>query len=363
MATFKVRIEDLIGAVGDDNALSDWLTEGARHVADSIKRTERLILYATDKTDSGSGIAITGGRPLSAHKSGYEARLILIGQRAKALDGDSRHYALASDPQWYMDVSKGYVIPGGGTIKWFGYPTVAYGDSTITNYPSEALGTIVLYAAVQGGIRILSDLTTTTLGGITFASGAIDQAAPSVPSFTWTDAQAATVGLSSIPFIDNLSFTPPVFAGSYTSIDTALGNQDIELAAGYNQKVQNQLNQYSQDLQNSVAQFQKDLQEYQLGLQKATQQAQLDSQRLTQQAQLTNDINMQNEIYTLKEQVDEYTAKLGKYQADVSYYGTQVQVETSRVQFLIAKYTSMAQNYLQILENLRKEFQTSLESL
>ena len=366
MATFQARIEDHVGtlASADTAFMTDILTDGARVVVDYLanKGSDKLEIYATDKTDAGSGIDITSGRPMSAHKSYYSANRIPVEMKAKAADEDSRHYAIATDPIWYIEKTKAYVLPGGGTIRWVDYPTVAFGDSTVSNYPPEGYDTMVLYAAMRYGIRILSDLTTTTIGGITaYTSPVITP--PSAPSFTWTDAVAATVGLSLVSFTDSLSFTPPVFGGSYASIDTALGNQDIELGMAYNQKVQNQLNQYSQDLQNAAATFQEDLQTYQLGLQQAIEDARMGSQRLSQQAQLTNDINMQNEIYTLKEQVDEYSASLGKYQGDVGYYSSQIQGESIRIQSLIQEYQLMSQNYLQILESLRKEFQLSMESL
>jgi hypothetical protein len=209
---------------------------------------QRLVLHATDKTDTDgtTGIAITSGRPLSAHKAGYEARLIPIGQKAKSLDADSLHYALATDPAWYMDATKGYVIPGGGTIKWFGYPTVAFGESTITNYPSEALGAVVLYAAIQGQSRKISDLVATTMAGITFT---VANTLPiiAVPSFT---------------------YTKPTFSGVYTDIATALTNQDVELAQGHGNKISLYLQQYGVDIQNELNEFNADVQEYQATLAK-----------------------------------------------------------------------------------------------
>jgi hypothetical protein len=365
--SFQTRIEDHVGtlASADTAFMTDVLTDGARVVIDYLvnKGSDKIEIYATDKTDAGSGIDITSGRPFSAHKSNYPARRIPVEMKAKATDADSLHYAISTDPVWYLDKTKAYVLPGGGTVRWIDYPTVLYSDSTVSNYPPEGYDTIVLYASQRYLIRILSDLTTTTIGGITAFTTPTSIVPPASPNFTYTDAIIATVGISQINFTDSLSFTPPVFGGSYTTMDTALGNQDVELAQGYNQKIQSQLGQYSQDLQKSVADFQKDLQEYQLGLQKAIENARLESQRLTQQAQLTTDGNLQNEINTLNEQVQEYQALLGKYQTEVSDYGVKIQKESARIQSLIAEYQLMTQNYLQILENLRKEFQLSLESL
>lgn len=366
--SFQTRIEDYVGtlASADTTFMTDTLTAGARVVADYIvrKSSDKVDLYATDKTDTdgSTGIDVTGGVVISAHKSYYPARRIPVEMKAKALDGDSLHYAISTDPVWFIEKSKGYVLPGGGVLRHFVYPAVTYSDSTISNYPPSAIPAVVLYAAAQYSIRILSDLTTTTIGGISFTSPSL-VVPPSSPSFTWTDAVAATVGMTQIGFTDELVFNPPVFTGSYTSMDTALTNQDIELGLGYNQKIQSQLNEYSQNIQKAVADFQKDLQTYQLGLQKAIENARLESQRLTQQAQITTDINLQNEINTLNEQIQEYQAQLAKYQGDISSYGTQIQKEASRIQSILGQYQLQSQNYLQILENLRKEFQLSLESL
>ena len=365
MATLQERIEDYIGTQTDTEALSTWLTEGARIVANTLK-PEKLELYAINKVDSNgtAGISIIDGRPIDAHASGYRAKLYPASQKAMLIDGDSIHFAIPTSPAWYMETSKAYVKPSGGIIRWFGYPILAFSNDSdaVKNFPIEALGTVVLYAAIQGQIKILSDLTTTTIGGLGFTDPA-PITPPAAPAFTWTDAEIATVGLSLVSFADTLEFTPPVFAGSYTNMETALSNQDGALAIAYGQEIQNQLGQYSQDLQTAVADFQKDLQEYQAGLQKAIEDARLASQSLSQQAQLTNDTNLQNEIYTLKAQVDEYNALLGRYQAQMGYYSVLVQGEVARIQALIAQYGIMSQNYFGILENLRKEFQFSLGNL
>jgi hypothetical protein len=364
MAKFQTRIEDYIGTQSDTAALSDWLTEGARVVANALK-PDKLELYAIDKGTigvPGSAIDITGGRPIDAHCVGYKAKLYPASEKAMLVDADSIHYAILTSPAWYMESSKAFVKPF-GIVRWFGYPTVTFDVETIVDYPSEALGAIVLYASIQGQIRRLTDLTTITIGNLVFSNISAAITPPATPSFTWTDAVVATVGLSLVSFTDSLLFTPPVFGGTYTDMNTALANQDGALAIAYSQRIQNQLNEYSQDIQNAVAKFQEDLQEYQAGLQKTIENARLESQRLSQQAQLTNDINMQNEIYTLKEQVDEYNALLGRYQGQITYYGAQVQGEVARIQTLMAQYSLMSQNYLQILESLRAEFKISLETL
>lgn len=242
--SFQTRIEDLIGTVGDTSAESDWLTAGARFVVDYLSKTNspKLEIWATDKTDADgtTGVAITGGVPLSAHKSGYEAIRVPIGLSAQIADADSLHYAIATSPKWYVDSTKAYVKPGGGTIKWFGYPTVAYGDSAISNFPSEAYNAVVLYAAILGQSRIISDLVKTTMDGISFS---LSQTLP-------------TVGTAS------LVYTKPTFSGVYTDIATALGNQDVELAQGHGTKISLYLQQYGADIQNELNEFNSQVQSW-----------------------------------------------------------------------------------------------------
>jgi len=239
MSTYKERVEDYIGTFSDTDALDDWLTEGARIVIERLK-PEKLAIYATDKTDPDgtTGIALTGGRPLSAHKSGYEARLVPKGMSAAIADGDSIHYALATDPAWYIDLEKGYVFPGGGTVKWFAYPAVAFDDEIISNYPPQGYPAIALYASIQGQLRNITDLMKTTLGGISFSEPS-PISAPAAPSFTWTDAVIGiysattlgttatlptytkpTVALSSIPDALTITATVPTApsAPSFTAV-------------------------------------------------------------------------------------------------------------------------------------------------
>ena len=41
MATFKTQVEDLTGALNDDAAITQWLTDGARLVLDNLP-TDKL---------------------------------------------------------------------------------------------------------------------------------------------------------------------------------------------------------------------------------------------------------------------------------------------------------------------------------
>jgi hypothetical protein len=364
--SFQTQIEDYIGTpvLADTTFMTDSLTTGARILVDVLasKGSDKLDLYATDKTDAGSGVDVTAGKPISAHKSYRGAKRILVEMRASALDADSIHYAISTDPSWHIEKTKAYVLPSGGTVRWVAYPSVLFSASTITNFPPEGYPAVVLYASVQYQIRNISDLLRTTLSSIAFTPPT-NVTPPAAPSFTYTDAVGGIVTLSNVNVSKILTFIPPAFGGSYTTMDTALGNQDIELASGYGTKINLQLNQYSTDLQNQLSDFNKQAKQYDNDLQKAISQAQIDAQRASQQAQLTQDVNIQNEIQTTQTAIQEYQAKLGKYASDIQDYSAQVGEEVSRIQVLTAKIVAELTGLLENLKNLKIEYQEVLNTL
>ncbi len=220
MATFKVRVEDKIGSVGDDAALSDFLTAGAKFIV-NILPAERVEKFTSDLTDAGAGISVTTARILRAHKSGYGARKIDAGLASQAVDSGSIHFSSIIDPVWYILNGVAFVKPFGGTVVGMAYPTVAFGDSTITAFPADLDEGVVLYASIHGRLRQMSDLTITTLGGLA-----------------------------------------SVISVSYTNVDTALTNQDIELASGHLNKVQTQISEFS----SRIAQYSQQYQQLASGL-------------------------------------------------------------------------------------------------
>jgi hypothetical protein len=46
MATFKVQIEDLIGSVGDDSALTQWLQDGTREIINVLPSNLKETCYS-----------------------------------------------------------------------------------------------------------------------------------------------------------------------------------------------------------------------------------------------------------------------------------------------------------------------------
>ena len=343
MSTYQIRVEDKIGAISDTAALSDFLTAGAKFFV-NILPLERIEKFTTDLTDSGSGVSVTTSRVLRAHKSSYGARRISADLAAQAANSSSIHYAGSTDPVWYILNGLAFIKPSGGTVVAMAYPTVAYGDSTISAFPADLDEGVVLYACIHGRLRQMSDLTITTLGGLSIST-IVKPIAPASPSFTWTDvtytdavysaasylsqiynnasytdaaysapsyndavygsaiyspqtyidALIDTITSTSVSFSDTLSYVPPVFSGSYTNVDTALTNQDIELSNAHLSKVNSQLEGMQKDLLVSLNEFNKDKGEFDAALQIALTDAQLTQQRLIEQTRLQVELNKFNE--------------------------------------------------------------------
>tara|TARA_R110002020_G_scaffold73145_2_gene187582 strand:- start:472 stop:2289 length:1818 start_codon:yes stop_codon:yes gene_type:complete len=177
MATFKTQIEDITGSVGDDAALTQWLTDGAKEIINILpyKLKEKCatisILNATNGTtldmdSSGEVLQVTR---LSANSGGYQTpcRNIHPMYGDLANDSSSLHYATVTDPvYWTTSNSSGastlFVKPTAtdsqpSNIYRIVYPSVANGDSVIANFPDEAEYLVVLYASIKGLHRLQND--------------------------------------------------------------------------------------------------------------------------------------------------------------------------------------------------------------
>ncbi len=357
MATFGALVQDRIGTFANTDLIDHTLTEGARIVVDKLadEQDMRLDIYATEKTDTGSGIDVTGGRVIKAHKSSYNAMKIDSANAARFGLTGSIFKATATDPVWYLEKQEAFILPGGGTAVWVGYPTVANSDSAISNFPPQGYPTIILYSSIHCQLSIISVLIVTTMAGLSFANPT-NVTPPSAPSFTWTDAAGTTIELSTVSISKTLTFTPPAFGGSYTNIDTALGNADIELAAGHGAKISSQLNQYQTDIQNAVADFGKEAKQYDNELQEAIAQAGIDAQRASAQGALTQDLKLQNEINDFAQDVQEYQAKLGLYQSDIQDFVAQINESTASITTQVQRDSAMYQGYFALVEKLKQEY-------
>ena len=175
--SFKDQVDALTGfGTTENDALSDWLTAGARLVLNAmpIHKLERVI--SDESTDFGDGgLDVEGKRIVEVfRKDGantteslryfHPARKIGVKMKGRATDSSYMEYASTTDPAYYIDEKKLFVLPAMGSgvdyanVSYIDTSiTVLHGDTSIDNFPDEAEYAVVLYAARQALERKVSN--------------------------------------------------------------------------------------------------------------------------------------------------------------------------------------------------------------
>lgn len=172
MATYQARVEDYIGTVSDTQSITDHLTAAARSLIDKMPEEKLLInCSATEVAILNGGTDVAGYRVINAHKDGKGCIWKDTKFYKQVIDQNSIHYATSETPSAIYYGGKLHILPNGGKVTAITYPTVAYGDSTISDYPAEFEQLVVLDAAIQGAINKMGTeivvLDGLTLGAVT----------------------------------------------------------------------------------------------------------------------------------------------------------------------------------------------------
>ena len=338
MATYQVKIEDLIGSVGDTAAISDFCTDTARELINIAPR-DVLEIMAEEIDDSGSGASLSNSKFLYAKKDGYEAIKTRSDRTARYTDSNSIYFATTKNPICYIIKNKAYVKPSGGQVFAVKFPTIAYGDS-FGSYASS--GTIVaedlepailLGAAVKGRLRQLADKRTSLPTGLVFPS------TPSVPSLSSNQiGTLPTAPAYTAPSLDaSTDQITKMESGTIGSahLDTEQwfdvagqyieDSEDIELASAQIQKIGSYLNAYAQSMQNQMNIFNDANVEYQAEVQRVTENARLSSQDDAQLLQKYQ-AELQNYSNELNAQVQSYTNDLQRFSQEHTLMFQELQV-------------------------------------
>ena len=351
MATYQVKVEDLIGSVGDTAAISDFCTDTARELV-NIAPKDILHVMAEEIDDSGSGATLSNAKFLYAKKDGYEAPKVEPDKTARYTDSNSIYYATTKSPICYILKNKAFVKPSGGQVFAVKFPTIAFGDSfgsyasSGTVVAQELEPIILLGAAVKGRLRQLADKRTSLPTGLVFPS------TPSVPSLSANQiGTLATAPVYTAPKVggatEELTATiEAATAGEATDkydfsrwfdlvADYIEDSEDIELAQAQIQKISTYLNSYAQAMQNQMNVFNDANVEYQAELQRVTENARLSSQDDAQLLQKYQ-AELQNYSNELNAQVQSYTSDLQRFSQE---HGLMVQ----ELQVLQAQYAQAVQ--------------------
>ena len=174
MATFKVQIEDMTGSVGDDSALTQWLTDGAKEIIN--------ILNPELKMECSTMTALTSSTPMDLDASGTIFHVTRenadsgfhtpcrkipseYGGIASASSGHMMYEATETDPVYWTTSDTGgdpklFVKPDPtanqpARVHHVAFPSVGNGDQSIVNFPDEAEYLVVSYAAVKATERLM----------------------------------------------------------------------------------------------------------------------------------------------------------------------------------------------------------------
>jgi len=362
MSTFQSRIEDYIGSYADTNALSEWLTAGAKLISD-ILPSDELEKFATKSIDSGSGVNVKNARVVSVTKDGYRARNIPLGNSAQVLDTNSIFYATSKSPFYYIKAGLGYCVPLGGDFYLYTYPTVAYTDTSIAEFPESQQHAVVLYASIQGATSNLNTVIN-SLGAETLKS-LTPPSVPPVPVFTYTDATGATISSTTITVSSSLpTYTKPVSTANFNNLETYISTEeDFEKASTEAVQQKNKLEQFQMDLYNELNKFNGEAKNYDSELQEAIAQAQLTQQRLLADAQRNDNIELANKAKELEKQVAEYTNSLQRFQVEVASYQAQVSENVQEYATSIQKHSGQVSSYAGLIATLKAEFNDLIKVL
>ena len=286
--TLKEKIESFVGTYSDTDALDNWLTFNAKYHIDILPES-KLAKLEKEKTDSGSGVSLSDYKIRRAHKSNVGATYVEPGKVSQSQNSSSIHYSISEDPSFTVKNGYAYVYPSGGTVVVVPYPIVTYGQTRIIEFPEELEQLVILRTAINCAIS-KSNTALTSLNGLSFSTDTVPTT-PSAPSF---------------------SYTMPASDEDYTNFDSAMTDEDLELAGGHLGKVSSRLDKFSRDMQNSLNKFNED--------------------------------------------VVEYNATLGKYQADLSAYSANINQNVQSYTSSVQRYSAEIQFNANLASQLKQEY-------
>ena len=197
MADFKTQIEDLTGSVGDDAALTQWLTDGAKEVFRALPPNLKENCITISEVTSSSGLTNidTKGEIVAVTRADSSGGIIQTCRRiptwayGKAVDPDSLlYYGTVTDPVYYIYNNSLRVKPDPNSsgqdavVHHLVAPSVANTDDVIAAFSDEAEHLVVLYAAKRAIQRLLNNKSSDLPGDID--SVVIGLISTSLPTYT-----------------------------------------------------------------------------------------------------------------------------------------------------------------------------------
>ena len=361
--SYKTRVEDLIGTVGDDDLITQALQDTGNDIINAMPDS-KLLNYAKTTAITSSGLDVSSKKLLAVDKSDIRAYQIPAFEKAKYKDSNSIYLGSDSNPVYYIEDEKVFVIGLGSSNETSGtahyIPLILLNESgadltnahsSVSNFPANAEYLLVIGSAVKCLQRLLADKTASLPSDV--SDTLTIPAAPSPPSISPNSVSFST----SAP-----EYTPPTLGGATEELTGTITNdsdadankldfsdwfdivgdyiqtdEDIELAGSQLQKISTYLNAYAQAMQNKLNIFNDSNVEYQAELQKAIQNAQLSSQDDAQAISKYNG-EIQNYSAQVNKAVSEFSAKVQNYGSKIQKQVTDYQWKQGQLQQLQNQY-------------------------
>jgi hypothetical protein len=415
--SFKNRVDALTGfASTEDDALSDWLTDGAREIINIFP--SELLQYCTGATrldDSPSSLAISTDTDMGkilyvTHSNGTRqipCRLIPAAFSGLANDSSSlTYFGTDSDPVYWITGTQNSsdttsaasileVFPTPTSSKTafvhhVTYPGVLHSWTGIDNFPDNAEYLVTLYAAQKALLRLMNNKNA-SLSALSVT--AVPPDIPTITSVTFDDIAAQTINTTTVSFSTTApSYASPNVTGDGATLTadstalsteqigvdaeflqfdqwfTALGemiedDEDIELASAQIEKINAYIQAYNIAMQDALNEFNDDMAEYQVEFQRSSLNANMAIQELIQEAQLAQQAGTQNAVNNMQAIINDNNNKVQKFQTEIAQYqaevSSQVQEYTQNLQKDTLDYGWYAQQYAA----LKTDYMTGIQML
>jgi hypothetical protein len=421
--SFKTKIEDLIGSVGDDTLITTSIQDIGREIVQVLPIKDLLKISKTADVTS-SGLTVRDKKILGVDKDDLVAREIPPTSKAKFKDDSSIYAGSDTDPVYYIEGAKIYIIglssnnETSGVLHYVpnvptsdGSTAIVQSDSSAINFPEEAVSLIVLGASVRCLQRLMADKTSSLPTDISEPNLPVSPATPSAPSFTYSNAsvndmvqslvavsdmaaltQSApvynppSITLENAPTISNLTITastpvppvlttnsvtfnetapvysPPVATPSFTTVDTFIStDEDVELASAKIQEINAQIAEYQANIQNQLNVFNDANIEYQALFQKAFKNADL-SQVDDSQAVQKYQAELQSYQAQIAKEVQEYQQNLeGDLRVWQMERQTDIQKYSAEIQDALNVFNKNNVVYQEDIQRKQQEFQKNIQ--
>ena len=371
MATTNIEL-DIENITGVSDADDQFIKTAQKWVVSSIPKD--LMLWAGTSTATGthggdsSPTTITLPQPtdniIDVQRNGFSAEEVPESLQGFIANSSSLHFATETFPKYYIQAGNKVVVK----------PNPSDSETALVNYVDflkidddcDLKGVVVAHACSSEFNKLA---TAAVPSAPDFGSGLVIGVSPPTaliaPSFTYTNASVSDIVAPLVTISDMASlstsaptYTKPVQSFDVSQFETFLETEeDIELAQGQLGRLSHEMQEYQANIQNELNEFNKENVAYQEDIQRKAQNFQKDIQveieniKNTINSDNTNiqkdiQIELQNKLQDFQQDVQEYSAKVNRYSAELNQYQQDVGKEV--------------QNYSNTLSKEVQEYQSKL---